>query len=277
MMSGCGLQLEPLPRRMLRWGSAAAFVLLIHAAAIAVTVMAPAPEPEPDDVSGAVVIDFAEIAAAPASEAPEAAPGPTAEEAPATREVLEHQPELEPVHDLPAVEEPLRPPAEPKVALPVARPVVEVSKVPEREEPAPREPEQQISSNSLAAEAAHAAPKVDAAPQASAASAPRVAISHAQSEVRDSWRRQLATHVNGHKRYPAAARRKRLQGAVEVAFAVDRMGRIVSARIVRSSGADELDHEALAVLARASPLPPPPDGVPGETFDLLLPMRFQIR
>ena len=38
-----------------------------------------------------------------------------------------------------------------------------------------------------------------------------------------------------------------------------------------------LDEEALALLLRAQPFPPPPPEVPGEHVDLSVPIRFNLR
>ena len=55
---------------------------------------------------------------------------------------------------------------------------------------------------------------------------------------------------------------------------MDRSGRVLSSRIDRSSGRPLLDREALAMLDRAQPLPPPPDDVPGATLELVTPVEF---
>jgi periplasmic protein TonB len=46
---------------------------------------------------------------------------------------------------------------------------------------------------------------------------------------------------------------------------------------VRSSGASALDDEALALLRRAEPFPPPPPELPGARVDLTVPIRFNLR
>ncbi|WP_158007440.1 TonB family protein [Methyloceanibacter stevinii] len=54
-------------------------------------------------------------------------------------------------------------------------------------------------------------------------------------------------------------------------------GKLVDARLIRGSGSEPLDEEALAVLRRASPFPEPPDRQPGEQVHLVLPIEFLIR
>lgn len=58
-----------------------------------------------------------------------------------------------------------------------------------------------------------------------------------------------------HRRYPASARRERLQGTVEVLVVLMPDGRLVNQRIAQSSGHAVLDKAALELLRRASPLP----------------------
>jgi protein TonB len=59
-------------------------------------------------------------------------------------------------------------------------------------------------------------------------------------------------------------------------FSLDRQGRLIDSRVVSSSGAAALDEEAVAVLRRTQPFPPPPaeEFTGRDTVDLLLPMRF---
>jgi periplasmic protein TonB len=66
-----------------------------------------------------------------------------------------------------------------------------------------------------------------------------------------------------------------LSGEVVLQIVVDRLGRIVSDIITRSSGVHDLDREALAIIARAGSLPPPPREVPGDPIILTAHIRFE--
>ena len=77
------------------------------------------------------------------------------------------------------------------------------------------------------------------------------------------------------KRYPSEARGD--QGTAQLAFNVDRQGGVHNARITRSSGSSVLDHEALALVQRAQPLPPPPPEVPGAQIPIVVPIRYNAR
>jgi protein TonB len=91
------------------------------------------------------------------------------------------------------------------------------------------------------------------------------------------WESALAAHLERFKRYPQEARARGDQGTATVAFTIDHEGRLVSSRIVQSSGSAMLDEETLAMLARAQPLPKPPDNVLDSELSFIVPVRFNIR
>ena len=90
------------------------------------------------------------------------------------------------------------------------------------------------------------------------------------------WKLSLVARIEQHKQYPEEARLKRDQGVVQVFFVLDREGRVLESRVVRSSGANALDEEALALLKRAEPYPPPPEVLSGDHVKLTVPIRFNL-
>jgi len=62
------------------------------------------------------------------------------------------------------------------------------------------------------------------------------------------------------KRFPAEAQRRREQGSALVSFTIDSTGRATSVQLVRGTGFGALDGEVQAMVRRASPFPPPPNG-----------------
>ena len=78
-------------------------------------------------------------------------------------------------------------------------------------------------------------------------------------------------HLNRHKRFPSGAAGT---GVATVAFTIDRSGRVLSARLVRSAGDAALDAEAASLPRRASPVPAPPPDVGGGSITLAVPIRF---
>jgi TonB family protein len=127
---------------------------------------------------------------------------------------------------------------------------------------------------SVAIQAA-AAPTLENAPQS-----PRsVALSQGtgDSAVRErvTWEKELAAHFNKYKRYPDD---RSAEGAqVVVSFILDRVGHVLSSRIVTGSGDPAFDAAALAMLQRANPVPPPPPVVADEGLSFTLPVIFHAK
>jgi protein TonB len=57
---------------------------------------------------------------------------------------------------------------------------------------------------------------------------------------------------------------------------MDRDGRVAGFYLVRSSGCPELDDEVLAMIERASPLPPAPPEIREQIVQLVVPIRFRL-
>jgi periplasmic protein TonB len=91
------------------------------------------------------------------------------------------------------------------------------------------------------------------------------------------WQSELAAHIEHFKRYPTEARLHGDQGTAKVEFTIDHEGHVLSSRIVQSSGSATLDSETLAMLARAQPMPRPPDGIPDAELSFVVPVRFNIK
>lgn len=101
----------------------------------------------------------------------------------------------------------------------------------------------------------------------------------AQMETADksSWEGQVLAVLNKAKRYPRAAMSRRQQGIPYIRFLLDRDGRVISARLERSSGFAALDDEAVSLPKRAQPLPKPPDHVKGDRIEMIVPVEFFMR
>lgn len=100
------------------------------------------------------------------------------------------------------------------------------------------------------------------------------------NDVQDSisnYYGRLATWLARHKRYPIQARRLRQEGTVKVTFTISGSGRVISKRIVQSSGYELLDDEVQAMLERASPLPRIPSSLGRSSLTITLPVAFALR
>ncbi len=93
--------------------------------------------------------------------------------------------------------------------------------------------------------------------------------------VLQTWRNQIVTILERNKRYPSEARARGDHGVTRLAFSIDGQGRLLSSRIVASSGSAALDAETLALVQRAQPFPPPPPELAGS--ELTVPVSFNIR
>lgn len=98
-----------------------------------------------------------------------------------------------------------------------------------------------------------------------------VASAAASSGDKEAYGRKVNSHVQRYKRYPDAAARGGMKGAVKVSISIGGSGNLASARVTASSGYPVLDGEALATVRRAAPYPKPPAGFAGTArFSLTL-------
>lgn len=83
--------------------------------------------------------------------------------------------------------------------------------------------------------------------------------------------------VAARRRYPALALQLSLEGTVEIRVCVRPDGSLACRpAVVRSSGHEDLDQEALRTVARAAPLPPLPPGFDGASAELRIPIDFSL-
>lgn len=245
-------------REALRWIGAFVFVLALHAGAIRLALGWATSEVPYSPPPAAIMMELAPLPAAPEAAPNEAPPGP---------ELSEVIPEPEPP---PPVEMP--PPVMAEVTLPEPEPPPPLDLKPP---PPPRPVEKKV-------EKKPPQPKVSAPPaapeQSRVAAAPMPgASSDPPSASLPTWKGLLLRHLERHKRYPPEAQRARHEGMPYVLFTMSRDGRVLAARLVRSSGNAALDQEALDMLQRAQPLPPLPPDQPGESLEISVPVNFFLR
>lgn len=291
-----GARLLPL---LLRWTLAIAVVVGAHGVAGWMLVTWQRAEAAMGAPPAALMIELAPLPVAPEAPPQEVAPGPEMVEAqpePQPEPVIEKPPEPEPPPPEPVVEpQPVEPPPEP-TRQPVVRPEPEI-KIPELPQlpdaaavlappppPPPARPKtverkpppkkvverrKPINQDKPPAERTTAPPRAQAQVAPNAA-APAEGAASVSAALRASWRGTLLAHLNRYKRFPGGAN----PGTVQVAFSIDRSGRVVSARLVGGSGDAILDEEAVAMIRRASPVPAPPEGLGGGSIALSVPVKF---
>lgn len=167
-------------------------------------------------------------------------PAPAREKAKVTRISFQRE---QPPPPAPVVEPPPRPvtakPQPTRQPPPIPKPAPSKESPPPRPEPIAAEPR----------------PVPVAAP--SAPPAPPPATTTAQTEqIRQDYLARLMAHLEAHKFYPVAARRRGVEGTVQVSFMVMDNGEI---RQLQLSGSHKLLHQAAAeTVQRAVPMPSPP-------------------
>lgn len=237
-----------------QWAVCALAALAVHIAVI-VAILPRSDAASADAGSPVIMVEFAPQLTAPAETENEAEPGPPQPE-PATEEQRQHEKQPDPMPEQPVERQAA---LIPEIASPVEKPKIE-----EQQQEQEAQPERPPPS---------ALPKPAAiAPQA-AAPAPGE-VDTATSKRIATWQLALVAHLQGFKRYPREARPA--QGTVNVAFRIDREGRLIEAHVAKSSGSTVLDADALALVKRAAPLPKPPVEAADAQLSQVAPVRYLI-
>jgi periplasmic protein TonB len=224
-----------------RWVACGALVLIAHGMGVLALLSSFDTSSDFDAGAPVIMLELPQVAAAPAIPPNDLAPGPP-------------QPETEPTP--PPKEETKPRETEAEVALPIPEPPK--PQPPEDERPPTSTPSAEI-------------PPSQAAPPTAGAAVQKLRVDAFR------WQTALAAHIERFKRYPAKARSSGEQGIATVAFTIDRQGRLLTSRIVQSSGSATLDQETLAMLVRAQPMPAPPTNIPDNKLSFIVPVRFNIR
>jgi TonB family protein len=87
------------------------------------------------------------------------------------------------------------------------------------------------------------------------------------------WRSQMVDRITRSMEFPARAQCR--EGLVKISFLIDRAGNLIASEIAESSNVPAFDAEALAMVKRGHPYPPPPKGVGGPHVTLTVPVRFR--
>ena len=231
-----------------RWGACFALAIAFHAAGAAALFARWSEDSNLVAGTTIVMVDLAPVAVSP-NITTDVAPGPLQQDA---------EPEPQPEKPIEKIELPPDPKTEPVVA---------VTPPPKIEPPKEKKPKQKHAS------LASAPTRADQ--QADRPAAPMPGLSSRNSDALPNWKTQLVAKLERSKRYPSEARGD--QGTAQLAFSVDRQGGVHNARITRSSGSSALDHETLALVQRAQPLPPPPPEVSGAQIPIVVPIRYNAR
>jgi TonB family protein len=92
----------------------------------------------------------------------------------------------------------------------------------------------------------------------------------------ESYHRLFARYLGRHLEYPARSKLLGEEGSAVVRILIMRNGTVTLVEIEKSSGFETLDEEAIAVVWRAQPFPPPPRVFPGDPVTLIVPIEFHV-
>ena len=92
----------------------------------------------------------------------------------------------------------------------------------------------------------------------------------------DDYLAALQRWLARYKKYPDDAIKKKEEGKVVVGFTLNRDGTVLDSWIEHSTGVPELDQATLAMLQRASPMPPIPPRYKGAQLKLAMPIDYSI-
>jgi protein TonB len=130
------------------------------------------------------------------------------------------------------------------------------------------------STESVAAEAT-ATPSSENIPEGTRSVAPAQGTGESARRIRATWQKELIAHLDKHKRYPAERSLKSAE--ILVSFALDRLGHVLSASVVKGSGDAAFDAAALAMVRKSDPVPAPPPTVADEGLNFTLPVIFRVK
>ncbi len=94
------------------------------------------------------------------------------------------------------------------------------------------------------------------------------------TKAKSNYKGRVVAKLRRAKKYPSAARSKKLRGTVRVSFTISKNGSVSGIRVSRSSGHAILDKAALAMVRRASPMPKFPKDIRLAKMRLQVPVRF---
>jgi TonB family protein len=220
-------------------------------------------EPEDDDL-GAPGIEIAFELASTQTMPSELPPGPESEASAPSPPVVEQK----------ATEKEVDLPKETPVESDNPDRLVTVEKTdkPGEKEPEPKTKTMKASEESAAQEAT-VAPSVQDVQETAKSTTPDQGTGQSRQRARVTWQKELLAHLDKFKRYPTERSQKSAE--ILITMTLDRTGHVVSANISRGSGDDAFDHAALAMVERASPVPPPPPLIADEGLDFSLPVIFR--
>jgi protein TonB len=113
------------------------------------------------------------------------------------------------------------------------------------------------------------------APAAASAPASAPPIGSPSPQTATLFQRTLLSHIARYRHYPDQARRDRVQGTVQLVFAMRRDGTVTDVWVKTSSGHSALDRAAIDTIHDAQPLPRIPSDLPDQ-LNISMPVAFNL-
>ncbi len=121
-----------------------------------------------------------------------------------------------------------------------------------------------------------AARPVAAATVAHAAPPPAAADETPDPALLERYGRSLSALFARQQNYPRLAAMRGWEGEVQLRITVARKGNIVATQVVRSSGFEVLDQNAIQLVSAAGPLPQPPESLHKQEIQIIVPVRYKL-
>jgi protein TonB len=113
----------------------------------------------------------------------------------------------------------------------------------------------------------------DNAPEAEQAKAPIIGIARDKEKLTAIWGQKVSAYFKLHKRFPEGKNRQK-SGTVKVKIVLSRLGHVMSAGVVLSSGDVAFDAAAISMIRRSDPVPRPPAALTDDQIPFTLDVDF---
>jgi TonB family protein len=86
------------------------------------------------------------------------------------------------------------------------------------------------------------------------------------------WQQAVLARIQPFMHWPPSASGAIRDGEPQLAITIDRQGKVLGTKIIKTSGYDVFDRDAVSIFQRAGTLPPPPAELPGDplTFEMTI-------
>jgi protein TonB len=117
---------------------------------------------------------------------------------------------------------------------------------------------------------------LDGRPRGTAATQGTAIALRSSAKLSDDYMPRLQAWIARQERYPAEARAQHREGKGIVAFTIARDGKVTRVWIDQSTGSSVLDQASIATIRDASPVPPLPHDIAGNSVDFFLPVNYTL-